>query len=262
MSPELRSSAKAPSRAWLSFHKPNPHAKLRIFCFPYAGGSALIYRGWDTGLPPHVEVCPVQLPGRGARIREAHETHIGALARVVYSDLRTMLDKPFVFFGHSMGALLSFELARVLRSENAPTPSHLFVSATSAPHRREKEPILSSLPDDELLAQLHKFNGTPKEVLENEELMRLLLPLLRADFALCDTYEYTNELPLDCGITALGGLEDRELERDRLEAWRDQTTSSFSLRMLPGDHFFIHSSQGLILRALSQDLHQIAGKLT
>ncbi|MGH9898896.1 MAG: thioesterase II family protein, partial [Pyrinomonadaceae bacterium] len=196
---------------------------------------------------------------------EPLQTHLPTLVQSIYQDILPFLDKPFVFFGHSMGALLSFELARLLRKEhgeNGPAPEHLFVSATEAPHQRQKEPRLSELPYDELVPELRRFNGMPKEVLENEELMHLLLPMLRADFTLCDAYEYIPEPPLACPMTVFRGLEDHEVKREELEAWKEQTTGPFSIRMLPGDHFYIHASQALLLRVLSQELRRIADRIS
>lgn len=233
-----------------------------MFCFPYAGGSALIYRSWADDLQPLVEVCPFQLEGRGGRMAEPLQTHLPTLVQSIYQHILSFLDKPFVFFGHSMGALLSFELARLLRRENGPAPQHLFVSATQAPHRRENEPQLGSLPYDELVVKLRRLNGMPKEVLKNKELMNVLLPMLRADFTLCDTYEYISEPPLACPMTVLRGMEDYEVKREELEAWKEQTTGPFSMKTLPGDHFFIHGSQPLLLRVLSQELHRIVDKIS
>lgn len=262
MPANLNVNAKSAVQPWLSYYKPQPQAKLRLFCFPYAGGSALIYRRWTESLPPSVEVCPFQLAGRGTRMAEPPQTHLLSLAQSVYQDILPMLNKPFVFFGHSMGALLSFELTRLLRRARGLTPEHLFVSAAIAPHRRENESQLSELPDDELLMKLYKYNGTPKEVLDNEELMQLLLPLLRADFKLLDTYDYIPEPPLECPLTVFGGAEDKAVKQELLEAWREQTTGPFTLKMLPGDHFFIQSEQSLFLQTLSKELHRITDSLS
>lgn len=242
---------------WLPYFKPNAEARLRLFCFPYAGGGAAIYRKWSAELPRSVEVCPVQIPGRGSRSKERPFTRLMPLVEAAAQALLPYLDKPFVFFGHSMGGMMSYELAQDLRLKHGLQPLQLFVSGRRAPHiRGEFDPKTYDLPEAEFLAEVRRLNGTPKEALEHPELMELIGPLLRADFEVCQTYTYRPAPPLDCPITAFGGLQDFEVKRDHLEAWREYTTSSFLLRMLPGDHFFLNSSQALLLRVLSQELFQ------
>ncbi|HEY9797280.1 MAG TPA: thioesterase II family protein [Leptolyngbyaceae cyanobacterium] len=240
---------------WVSWHKPNPQASLRLFCFPYAGGAALTFRTWPDSLAMALEVCPVELPGRGKRITSAPFTRLQPLVQAIAQALLPHLDKPFAFFGHSMGGLVSFELARLLRKKYGLNPAHLFVSGYRAPQVPDPDPPIHALPEPEFLEELRRLNGTPEAVLENAELMQLLLPALRADFAVIETYAYIPESPLDCPITAFGGLQDREVSCDDLEAWREQTNAAFSLQMLPGDHFFLHSAQPLLLQSLSQKLY-------
>jgi medium-chain acyl-[acyl-carrier-protein] hydrolase len=184
-------------------------------------------------------------------------TQLEPLVPTLASALFPYLDKPFAFFGHSMGGLVSFELARLLRREYGLSPVHLFVSAHRAPQVPDPDAPIHALPNPEFLQELRRYNGTPEAVLENAELMQLLLPTLRADFAVVETYAYTPEQPLDCPITAFGGLDDREVSSDELEAWREQTNASFVLKMFPGDHFFLDSAKPLLLQSLSQKLHQI-----
>ncbi|MBD1879521.1 thioesterase II family protein [Coleofasciculus sp. FACHB-T130] len=238
--------------------KPNPLSSLRLFCFPYAGGGALNFRTWSQGLPVGVEVCAVELPGRGKRILEAPFTQALPLVQAIAHALLPYLDKPFAFFGHSMGALVSFEVARLLRRKYGISPVHLFVSGRSAPQLPAKEPPIHALPEPAFIEELRRLNGTPEAVLENVELMELLLPILRADFAVLETYVYAAEPPLQCPITAFGGLQDVKVSVERLEAWQQQTSAKFSLQMLPGDHFFVQSAQPLLLQFLSRELNLIS----
>jgi len=240
---------------WVSWSKLNPHASLRLFCFPYAGGAALTFRTWSDSLPMSLEVCPVELPGRGKRITSAPFTRLQLLVQAIAIALLPYLDKPFAFFGHSMGGLVSFELARLLRKNYGISPVHLFVSACPAPQVPDPDPPIHALPEPEFLEKLRRLNGTPEAVLENAELMQMLLPVLRADFAVIETYAYTPESPLDCPITAFGGLQDREVRYDDLKVWQEQTNAAFSLHMLPGDHFFLQPAQPLLLQLLSQELY-------
>lgn len=256
----LKSDATAPN-LWLHTFRPVPKASLRMYCFPYAGGTAMIYRDWARELPPDVEVVAVQLPGRASRMQEPFAESLLHLVEemgpALAAHMRTL---PFVLFGHSMGATTSFELARWLRRQGGPAPLKLFISGRTAPQLNKTALRLHDLPHEELLAELRRLNGTPSEVLEHPELMELMLPLLRADFRLCDTYVYAPQEPLDMPFTVFGGLEDTAIPRRNLEAWREQTTGAFTLRMLPGDHFFLHSNKSLLLRLLASELQQIAGR--
>jgi medium-chain acyl-[acyl-carrier-protein] hydrolase len=237
---------------WISFRKPDPKAQLRLFCFPYAGAGALIFRKWADGLPREVELCPIQLPGRGTRLTEPPFTMLSCLVEALARVLVPLLDKPFAFFGHSLGALIGFELARQIRRQHGVHPVRLFASAGRAPQIPHRTPPIHNLANEEFLAELRRLNGTPRELLDHEELMEVMLPILRADFALYETYLYSNEPPLNCPISAFGGVQDRRVSASDLEAWRSQTSASFSLRMFPGDHFFL--KEPLLLRALSQEL--------
>jgi medium-chain acyl-[acyl-carrier-protein] hydrolase len=256
MSTSVVNAALGKSR-WFAHIKPNPQARLRLFCFPYAGGSALIFRKWVDILPSFVEVCPVQLPGRGNRLDEEPFTCPDELVRAVAAALLPHLDKPFALFGHSMGATISFELARLLRREGAVMPQLLFISGRRAPQVPDREPPLYNLPEQELMAELHKLGGTPAEVLEHPELMEVMLPLLRADLTVAETYTCATEPPLDCPLCVFGGLQDKDVTREDLLAWAEHTTGRFTLRMLAGDHFFLNTAQSLLLRTLSQEMYQL-----
>ncbi|MEM8722520.1 MAG: thioesterase II family protein [Cyanobacteria bacterium P01_G01_bin.39] len=249
------------SKSWFICPKPNPRAKLRLFCFHYAGGGAGSFRDWSDNLPPSVEVHFVELPGRGFRLAEKAFVSLNPLVKAIADALHPFLDKPFTFFGHSMGGLICFELTRLLRKKYGLNPIQLFVSAHRAPQLPDPDPPIYNLPDAEFLEELRDLEGTPQEVLENAELMQLLLPTLRADFTVVDTYKYTAESPLDYPITVFGGLQDQEVNYEELEAWQEQTTAAFSLQMLQGNHFFMHSARSLLLEYLCQDLNQLAGEV-
>jgi medium-chain acyl-[acyl-carrier-protein] hydrolase len=240
--------------SWIACRKPNPQARLRLFCFPYAGTGASIFRTWSDGLPADVEVCPVQFPGRGTRLMETPFTQLSPLVQALAQTLVPLLDKPFAFFGHSLGALVGFELARLLRRQSGVQPVRLFVSADRAPQIPHRNRPIHALPEGEFLVELRRLNGIPGKVLEDVELMQIMLPVLRADFAVYETYVYSTEPSLHCPISTFGGLQDHRVNRGDLEAWRDQTTASYSLRMFPGDHFFLNTTQPLLLQALSQEL--------
>jgi medium-chain acyl-[acyl-carrier-protein] hydrolase len=249
-----------PTSNWLTCPKPNPRARLRLFCFPYAGGRAATFRTWPDELPAEIEFYAIELPSRGKRIKEPPITRMEPLVRGIAGAIESLLDKPFCFFGHSMGALTSFELARLLRREGRRQPSHLFVSGAAAPQIKDAHPVTFDLPEPQFLDVLRRLNGTPREVLENDELLQLMLPTLRADFELLQVYECADEPPFSFPITAFGGLQDKEVSREDLEAWRAQTTSTFILRNFPGDHFFLNSDRSRLLWVLSQELNSLVSR--
>jgi len=235
----------------------NPQARMRLFCFPAAGGGTLAYRNWSGQLPSHVELRPVKLPGREARIGEACFQEALPLARALASGLGLYLDRPFAFFGHSMGALLAFELARELRRRRGPMPLCLMVSGCSAPRIPLAREFFHTLPDIELIDKLRTYyaGGTPEAVLQEEELMALFLPVIRADFAVTNAYIYSPEPLLDCPIHAFGGKTEHEFSEADLEAWREETTGSFSLELFPGGHFYLDEpSRPALLRRISEVL--------
>lgn len=242
---------------WIARRSPAPAARLRLFCFPYAGGGATIYRGWQQSLPAEVDVCPVQLPGRENRLAEPPFDRIEPLVRTLADVLAPLMELPFAFYGYSNGALIGYELARELRRRGMRAPEHLFAAACPAPHLPDRDPPIHALPDGELVAEIRRLNGTPDEVLRSDELMQLLIPLLRADAAIHETYVHAPEPPLDVPVTAIGGTDDPKADRAEMEAWGEHTRAGFALRMVPGDHFFIHSAPSVVLRDLAQDLHAV-----
>lgn len=200
----------------------------------------------------------VQLPGRETRLLEPPFREMGPLTMALTDAVVAELDKPFAIFGHSMGARLGFELARELRRRGMPAPAVLFVSACKAPHLpRTPLPPLEMMPEHIFVARLRSMNGTPPEILENPELLELVLPGIRGDFAVVDGYEYSDEPALDCPIRAFGGTQDTEAREDELLGWQVHTTSSFGLRMLAGGHFVIATERDEITRRIVAELQAL-----
>jgi len=247
--------AATPPNLWVLRSGRQLPGRLRLFCLPYAGGAASAYRTWADGLSPEVEVCPVQLPGRGSRFREAPFRKVADLVPALADGLLPLLDCPFALFGHSMGALVAFELARELRRRGVGAPVLLALSGHQAPQRPDAEPPFSHLPDAEFLEEVRRrYDGIPPEVLAEEELLQLLLPVLRADIQVLETYAYPKEPPLDCPISCFGGQDDPHVSLADLEAWRDETCGPLRVRTFPGGHFFVERRRAEVLRALSSDL--------
>ncbi len=235
----------------------NPGARLRLVCFPYAGGGVMPFRRWSERLGCAVEVWAAQLPGREVRVRESPVADLRALGVALAEALGPSQGLPDVFFGHSMGAILAFETARAQRRAGASGPVALVVSASAAPHLPRHKPPTHELPDNEFRAELARLNGTPRELLHSDELMALMLPTLRADFAACHTYACVAEAPLACPITVFGGEADSEVARDQLEPWRVHTSGAFACRMLPGDHFFLQTAAETLLAELTIELRRL-----
>jgi medium-chain acyl-[acyl-carrier-protein] hydrolase len=232
-------------------------AGLRLFGFPYAGGGASVFRRWPDRLPTSVEVCAVQLPGRETRFHEPAFNRLTPLVETLARELRPSFDRPFAFFGHSLGGLVAFELARYLRQLGGPQPVCLFASGRRAPQIPNLDPPVHDLPEPAFCEELRRFSGTPPAVLGHDELMALVIPRLRADFGISETYAYTPAPPFAFPIFALGGLEDPRVERPQLEAWREQTTAAFQLWMLPGNHFFLHSAEDQVLEIVGDELSRL-----
>jgi len=236
--------------SWTLVGERRPDAAVRLFCFPYAGAGASAFRDWHRHIPGNIEVIGVQLPGRENRFHEPHHTRLADLIAPLKQMVTQLADKPFFFFGHSLGALVAFELARVLQRDGLPLPFHLVASGMRAPHLRSRDEQLHLMPDDELLEKIDEYNGTPRALLQDRELMRFFLPQLRADFAICETYEHLAGTRLTCPITAFGGQHDPDVSPDQLAAWSVHTTGPFRHQLFDGDHFFIHPCQQAVLALL------------
>ncbi|KRR11246.1 thioesterase [Bradyrhizobium jicamae] len=232
---------------------------MRLFCLPYSGGSAMIYARWRRLLPSWIDVRPVEWPGRGARMDEPLVTDPRALASQLARELGGQLDAPYALFGHSLGAVIAFELAHNLLDRGAPAPAILFASGAEAPAVRDGSRWRQPLSDEALLRELRNLRGTPEEVLANAELMRSALPVLRADFLMCGAYVYRPRQPLPCPVHVFGGVDD-ETSREALQAWGRETSASFTLHMLPGHHFFIHTQQAELIELIGTALAQQSGR--
>jgi medium-chain acyl-[acyl-carrier-protein] hydrolase len=229
------------------------HARMQLFCFPYAGGGASVFRTWQAELGRAIQVVPVQLPGRETRIREPLVRSVPALAETLTADIAPLIDRPFALFGYSFGSLLAFETARLLRKRGL-APDHLLVAALSAPQHPRSARRIHDLPTAEFAEEIRQLKGTPDSVLKHPELLELVLPKIQADFCAYETYTYRPEPPLACGISAMGGASDGSLSQAGLRAWSQHTTGEFSVQMFPGDHFFIHSACGILTWAILKDL--------
>jgi medium-chain acyl-[acyl-carrier-protein] hydrolase len=238
---------------WVQISSPRPAARLRLICLPPAGGAASRYRGWAALLPEDIEVLSVQLPGRESRFTEDPFTSMEQLIGPLVDGLASYLTRPFALFGHSMGALIAFELARRMRSWGQ-APVHLFASGCRAPHLPSRSPDWHTLPDPEFIAVIRRLGGIPPDLLTEPHFLDAMLPALRSDCTLSETYSPRPEAPLRCPVTAFGGLRDPEVLPADVQAWSTHTTGPFRVHFLPGDHFFINSARPQLLRLVAAAL--------
>lgn len=249
------------SSGWLRCLRPKEDALLRLFCFPYAGGGSAAYRAWPSRVPETVEVWAVQLPGRENRLSETPFTELGALLAALTPAMLPALEQPFVFFGHSLGALISFELTRRLRRQAGPQPLHLLISARRAPQLHVARQPIHALPDNLFKEEILRYLGTPPEVFADEELARIYLPLLRADIGLSETYRYEDEEALSVPVTAFGGTHDEGVEPGHLRAWCELTTAPCSVHIFEGGHFYLRDAQAALLEKIGAVLTRTANTL-
>lgn len=241
--------------SWLVIPRPNPQAKLRLFCFPYAGAGPVVYRAWVDDLPSQVELVSLLYPGRESRLREPAYVSIQPLLSALMAEILPYLDQPFAFYGHSLGALIAFELARGLRRQQAPQPQHMFLSSRRSLHLPERFPAIHVLSDDSFARAIQeRYNGIPAVIQQDPELMALFLPILKADFSILETYQYEPEPAFNFPLSIYGGTQDQHALEEELAAWKFHTTRSCTVQMFPGDHFFIQSQRAALLAAISQVL--------
>jgi medium-chain acyl-[acyl-carrier-protein] hydrolase len=239
---------------WIVRPAPRDRPRLRLFCLPCAGGTAASFRDWPRHLPPDVEVCAFELPGRSRRLLEPAYATVDELVEALAEQMAPLGSSPFALFGHSMGALIAFELAKARVRRGEEEPCQLFVAASRAPQYPSRDRPVHGLPDSELIEHLRAVGGTPEEILRNTEMVALLLPAVRADFALCERYRLVPGPGLSCPIDALGGSGDPLVSRRELLGWQAQTTGEFRLRMYEGGHFFTQSAPDDVLHGVAKRL--------
>jgi surfactin synthase thioesterase subunit len=230
------------------------NASVRLFCLPCAGGSAQTFRTWIPHVPPDVEIVPLELRGRGTRFRELPDTRLQGIVAETIDTVMGAADRPFALFGHSMGALAAFEVARALAGEA--NLRHLFVTAYPSPDAHGSLPQLHQLTDAALLAHLRSLDSASVG-LHDDELMRAMLPIVRADLTACEQHRPLAAAgPVRCALTATGGDSDPLVTADALRRWRDHTTGTFRVQTFPGGHFFFNSCLPTFVATLVADLRE------
>jgi len=245
-------AAPAESTAWVRRFHPAPEARTRLVCFPHAGGSATFYFPVSRAMSPAVDVLAIQYPGRQDRRAEPCVDDLRKLADLVVDELYPWIDRPVTLFGHSLGATLAFEVALTLRREGI-TPLGLFASGRRAPSRHRDERVHLS-DDDGLVVDLKRLSGTESQMLDDDEVLRMILPAMRADYRAAETYRYEPGPKLDCPVLALVGDDDPQVSVDEARAWGEHTTAGFDLRVFPGGHFYLNTHAAAVMKAITEHI--------
>jgi len=246
-------AANEKKSVWLPPLRTPARSQLRLFCFPYAGGSASAFARWPDFLPPTVDVRPVQLPGRWNRMREAPFTRFDDALRVLAQVLPPFFDRPFAFFGHSMGASIAFEVARRLESRGVRL-AVLFVSGRPAPSMPRRGDQVHLSDDAAVLAEMKRLSGTESELLEDDDFVRMVLPVVRNDYKAIETYRYTPGTNVSCPVLAMIGDDDPKVNQAEAEGWRSHTSGRFDLRVYRGGHFYLNDHREAVNRLLVERL--------
>ncbi|MFI6225927.1 thioesterase II family protein [Micromonospora echinospora] len=233
------------ARRWLPYGAGRPD-RVRLLCLPHAGAGASAYRAWGAGLPSWIDVCPVQPPGRETRLTEPPYHEMGALVADLAGALLGVLDGPYAVFGHSLGALVGYELVREIRRRGGPAPVHVFVAGAAAPHLADPTPEAGQLTVEQLADLLRTLGGTPSEILADARVLTLFAPLFRADLSVKETYRWTPEAPLEAPLTAFGADRDPRAGWEQVEAWRSRTAGGFTHQVLAGGHFAVLEQAALV----------------
>ena len=239
---------------WIANPSATSDVAMRLFCLPYAGGAASIFYTWAKRFAAGVQLCPIELPGRGTRLQEPLRTSLDGLVEDLADAIGPYLDVPYAMLGHSMGATIAVRLALCLERMRLPRPKRLFLMGARPPHLPRPKPWLHQLDDAELADRLRSFGGTPEPVLQHPELMGLLLPILRADFQLIETFSLPSIQPLASPISGAAGEDDTEVSHQEMELWREYTRAEFVLRSYPGNHFFPWTCTDEVIRDLGRSL--------
>jgi surfactin synthase thioesterase subunit len=236
--------------------------RLRLFCFPFAGGSGPVFGGWGDRLKPEIEVWAAQPRARGMRFREAPLETVEAMVEEFFAALRPGLDVPFAFYGHSLGGLLAFELTRRLQAEGLPMPKHLFIGASTPPHMGLIHDEIGHLPDGEFVSAIQeRYAGIPAAILNDPELMEIFLPALKADYQAFERYGFQATVPVRCPVTVFAGAEDAGAASHLLEEWVRHTAGGFSMETVPGGHFFLTESAELVRQRIRKSLDEGSGSM-
>jgi len=237
---------------WFLITRPKPRAQYRLFCFPYAGGSATAFNSWEDLLPSSIELVAIQPPGRANRMDEDPLTSVADMAGQLARALPSMLDRPYLVYGHSLGAIVSFEVLHALQAGRLPAPRWYFCAARRAPQAPPRIGPIHEYPLEKFKSELKSFNGTPDVILENDDLMELLVPMLRTELKAAYVYHREPDAKLECNVSVFGGARDQVVLPQELAGWQDHFSAPMDLRIFAGGHFFMEDNKKLVVNAICE----------
>lgn len=246
---------------WVRRSHPAPNSRVRLVCLPHAGGSASFYFPMSRALAPAVEVLAIQYPGRQDRRHEPNIPSLPHLADQIFEAVRRLDDRPLALFGHSMGAVLAYEVALRMQDAGLPSPVRLFTSGRRAPSC-EREERIHMESDDQMIAELRKLSGTSSAMLTDPELLEMIMPAIRSDYRAVETYRHVPGRKVDCPVTVITGDADPRVSVDEAAAWEDHTTGPTDLHVLPGGHFYLVDQSARVVELLAERLDRQAAGAT
>src|ERR1035437_3723645 len=239
---------------WFLITNPKPNAEYRLFCFPYAGGSATAYLAWEDLLPGNIELVAIQPPGHANRLNESLLTSVHQMADQIVSAIGPWLNFPYIIYGHSLGSALSFELLHALNAKHFPSPIRFFSGGRGAPHATPRIPPIHDYPFEKFKSELKKLNGTPEVILNNADLMEIFVPILRTDFKAAYAYRREPVVKLQCDVSVFGGAKDDKVMREDLAGWQDHFTRKIDFRIFEGGHFFMDENRASVVNAICESI--------
>ena len=240
------------STSWYLAYDKKPYARIRLFCFHHSGGAASMYYPWIKGLSSNIELIAIQLPGREGRFTEPLTDNLTEILGILTEGFNSYQDKPFFIFGHSLGGLLAYQFTKSLYQRYSFLPKKLIVSATKAPHLPFRMKHMSKLDGEALIEELKVYSGIDENILNDNELLQIFLPIIKSDFSISETYRHKNSCPLSCDILALSGKDDKTVSEREAQAWSEYTSGKFKHLSFSGGHFFIKEHHEEILKLINQ----------
>jgi medium-chain acyl-[acyl-carrier-protein] hydrolase len=254
MASDCRIMIRTHRSKWFLISRPKPLARYRLFCFPYAGGSASAFLPWEDLLPPQIELVAIQAPGRANRLDESLLTSVVELAEQLAGVISPMLDRPYLIYGHSMGSTVSFELLHLLKGRSLPLPRRYFAAARQAPHIPRRIAPFYDYPLKEFITELKRFGGTPDAILENAELMEMLVPRLRTELRAAYAYRREPVVKLECDVSVLGGARDELVLPEELAGWQEHFLERMDFRLFGGGHFFLEDNKEQVVSSICESI--------
>lgn len=239
--------------SWLTSINESRDPTAQLFCIPYAGGGASVFRSWKKYLSPKIAAYAIQLPGRETRFSEPPDRDLKTVALAIADAITRTPNLPFAIFGHSLGAAIAYEVTAQLEAQNR-KPLQLFISGRQSPDRKSLRKPIAHLPDEEFIEQLKAYNTTPREIFENSEIVELLLPMLKADFSMAENYQHQINSKLQTPIIALGSKGDIWLSPESIANWANKTHGSFSSHWFEGGHLYLNQEAEALVRYIQQIL--------